>query len=106
MAWNEPEDPGNRPKRPPPAAGGWLARLRLGSGRHGNTLLTGLAAALVVGWLLTGLYKVEQGERGALLRFGAFAGERGPGLGWHLPWPFEDVIPIDLGRLQEASFQS
>jgi len=106
MAWNEPEDPGKRPKRPPPAAGGWLARLRLDGGRHGNTLLAGLAAALVAGWLLTGLYKVEESERGALLRLGAFAGERGPGLGWHLPWPFEDVIPIDLGRLQEAGFQS
>jgi membrane protease subunit HflK len=107
MAWNEPEDPGSRPPRPQPPAGSWLARARkrLSAGR-GTPLLAGLAALLVVAWLFSGLYKIEEGERGALLRLGAFAGERGPGLGWHLPWPFEDVVAIDLGKVQETSFQS
>jgi len=107
MAWNEPEDPGNRPPRPQPPAGGWLARVRkLVSARRGTPLLAGLGGLLVVAWLISGLYKVEEGERGALVRLGAFAGERGPGLGWHLPWPFEDVVAIDLGKLQDSSFQS
>jgi len=107
MAWNEPEEPGSRPPRPQPPAGGWLARARklLAAGR-GTPLLLALGGLLVVAWLLGGLYKVEEGERGALLRFGAFAGERGPGLGWHLPWPFEDVVAVDLGKIQDASFQS
>jgi membrane protease subunit HflK len=107
MAWNEPEEPGNRPPRPQPPAGGWLARARklLAAGR-GTPLLLGLGALLVVAWLLGGIYKIEEGERGALLRFGAFAGERGPGLGWHLPWPFEDVVAIDLGKVQDSSFQA
>ena len=107
MAWNEPEDPGSRPPRPQPPAGGWMARVRKGlSAGRGTPLLAGLAALLVVAWLFSGLYKIEEGERGALLRLGAFAGERGPGLGWHLPWPFEDVVAIDLGKVQETSFQS
>ena len=107
MAWNEPEDPGSRPPRPQPPAGGWLARVRKGlSAGRGTPQLAGLAALLVVAWLFSGLYKIEEGERGALLRLGAFAGERGPGLGWHLPWPFEDVVAIDLGKVQETSFQS
>ncbi len=107
MAWNEPEEPGNRPPRPQPPAGGWLARLRrfVSAGR-GAPLLLGLGGLLLVAWLLGGLYKVETGERGALLRFGAFAGERGPGLGWHLPWPIEDMAIIDLGKVQESSFQA
>jgi membrane protease subunit HflK len=107
MAWNEPEDPGSRPPRPQPPAGGWLARVRKGlTAGRGTPLLAGLAVLLVVAWLFSGLYKIEEGERGALLRLGAFAGERGPGLGWHLPWPFEDVVAIDLGKVQATSIQS
>lgn len=69
-------------------------------------MLLGLGALLVVAWLLGGFYKIEEGERGALLRFGAYAGERGPGLGWHLPWPFEDMVAIDLGKVQASGFQA
>jgi modulator of FtsH protease HflK len=109
MAWNQPDEQGNRPRRPPPAPeqGGWR-RLRqawrANPERARGLLLLAVGGTLLGLWLLSGLYKIEDGERGVLLRFGAYAGERGPGLGWHLPWPVEDMAAVNLGRLQNAEF--
>lgn len=51
-----------------------------------------LLAFLVVGWLASGIYVVDEGENGVVTRFGAFNRLTPPGLHVHLPTPFEDVV--------------
>jgi modulator of FtsH protease HflK len=62
-----------------------------GMGRNSKAVVSlGLIIALVV-WLASGFYIVSEGERGVVLRFGAFQQVSSPGPNWHLPWPFERV---------------
>lgn len=113
MAWNQPaDDQGAKPRR----SGGreragsgrvrrWRQRWKAGSDsrRPFYAAAAGLAAAL---WLATGFYQLDDSERGVLQRFGAYAGERGSGAGWHLPWPLETLTAVDLGKQNSVEFQS
>ena len=73
-----------------------------GSNRSGSSNSSGPSAAAVVviavvvlvGWLATGLYRVNADERGVVLRFGAYTASSAPGLRWHLPWPIEAVEKV------------
>ncbi len=67
-----------------------------------------IVAAIVVlfaVWGLTGLYKVDEPERGIVLRFGAFDRVSRPGPHWHLPWPIETVEKINIGATERLSYQ-
>jgi modulator of FtsH protease HflK len=59
-------------------------------GGKGTLILLGLGAFLL--WLGTGLYRVQEGEVGVVLRFGEMVRTSLPGLQYHLPAPFESVI--------------
>ena len=59
-------------------------------------LVIGAVVVLAVVWLATGLYRVEEGERGLVLRFGAFQRVAQPGQQWHLPWPIESVEKVNV----------
>lgn len=107
MAWNEPgpgRDPWNQgPKRGdgPPDLDALLKRLRgrFGGrrGGDGNGAGSGLpagmfglvAAALVLLWVASGFYVVDEQERAVVLRFGSYVGSTDPGLHWRWPWPVE-----------------
>jgi len=72
---------------------------RSGSGSGSNNSPSGaaivvIAVIVIIGWLATGLYRVNADERGVVLRFGAFVGSTPPGLRWHLPWPIEAVEKV------------
>ena len=60
----------------------------------------GLAIAVVaVIWLFTGLYVIDEQERGVVLRFGEYNRTAMPGIGWRAPWPIESIERIfDVGR--------
>ena len=62
-----------------------------GGGLGGTGLLiVALIAAIL--WLSSGLFQVKPDELGLVMRFGKFDGRpRGPGLGYHLPYPIETV---------------
>lgn len=67
----------------------------------------GLGVWLIVGvvvvlWLGTGLYVVGPSERGIVLRFGAVVNETAPGLRFHLPWPVESHVVVDIARVRSA----
>lgn len=55
-----------------------------------------IAAAVLVAWLATGVFIVDEGERGVVSRFGAYEDTRNPGLHWHLPFPMESVRVISI----------
>ncbi len=67
-----------------------------GPGRAGLAVIAGLA---VVGWFATGIYFVQEGERAAVLRFGKFDRETGPGPHLALPYPIEERIHVPVSRL-------
>ena len=62
--------------------------------------LLGIAAL----WLASGLYRVNPGEQGVVLRFGSWInqGTLAPeGLHWHLPWPIEAVITPQVEEVRQ-----
>ena len=67
--------------------------------------------AIVIGFLLTGLFQVEHDQKGVVLRFGKWVRTVGPGLQYKLPYPFEQAIlcrvttvnQIDIGPNSERS---
>jgi membrane protease subunit HflK len=65
-----------------------------GSDGPGGAALGGILVLIILGWLATGLYRVNADQRGVVLRFGAFTHTTAPGLRWHLPWPIETVEKV------------
>src|SRR5712671_5242398 len=63
------------------------------------------AAVLVAAiWALTGVYVVDEAQRGVVLQFGAFQELTQPGLRWHLPWPIESVEKININETVQVSY--
>jgi len=63
------------------------------------------AAVLVVAiWALTGVYVVDEAQRGIVLRFGAFQELTQPGLRWHMPWPVESVERININETVQLPY--
>ncbi|MDR1529979.1 MAG: FtsH protease activity modulator HflK [Burkholderiales bacterium] len=50
-----------------------------------------IIAAAILLWGASGLYKVDEGSRGVVTRFGKYMETTTSGLRWHLPFPIEDV---------------
>lgn len=85
--------------------GGRGSASRGGEGPAVNSALLISAALVLVGvWLLTGMYRVDEAERGVVLRFGAFQKLTQPGLQWHLPWPIESVEKINIGETKSLAY--
>ncbi len=114
MAGNQnSDDQGNAPRRgggPASATlGGRLRRWRQrwsAKPRDRGPFYAAAAGMALALWLASGFYQVNDGERGVLQRFGAYAGLGGSGPGWPLPWPIETVTNVNLDRINSADFQS
>lgn len=51
-----------------------------------------VALALVLFWLFSGVYRIQEGEQGVILRFGRWKETVSQtGLGWHIPSPVETI---------------
>jgi membrane protease subunit HflK len=59
-----------------------------------------LAVLVVLVWLVSGFYIVDEGRRGVVTRFGKYTETTIPGLRWHLPYPIESVQVIDFSRIK------
>jgi modulator of FtsH protease HflK len=82
------KDPADPADEPPPKR-----QLPLGS--------VGLLVALVlVVWMVSGSYIVDDGRRGVVTRFGKYTETTLPGLRWHLPFPVEAVDVIDFSQVK------
>ena len=121
MAWNEPgndKDPwgGKQGNDGPPDLDEVVRDLRkkLGGlfGRRGGgedsdpggPALGGAGVSLILGviavlWLLSGIYIIEPAERGLVLHFGAFKKVTPPGPNWHIPYPVEQVIKVNVDQI-------
>jgi len=118
MAWNEPggekRNPWNRPQTAQNDLDDVLRNLqrRLSAlfGRGGGgvggapssaSFNRGLGSALVLiaaVWIGSGIYRVDEQERAIILRFGKYEQTSGPGYNWHLPWPIERKIIVNVSR--------
>ncbi|AGA91126.1 HflK protein [Thioflavicoccus mobilis 8321] len=123
MAWNEPgggnQDPwGNKggDQGPPDLdevvrklqekLGGLFGGRRSGSGGGGfgggapSVRAIGIIAGiLLLIWVATGIYIVGPAERGVELRFGAYTTTSGPGPHWHIPYPVESVVKVNVDEV-------
>ncbi len=116
MAWNEPggekRNPWNRPQSQNDLDDVLrnlqrrLAALfgRGGGGGGGPTSPNfgrGLSSVLILiagVWLTSGVYRVDAQERAVVLRFGKYVQTVGPGYNWHLPWPIERRIIVNVSQ--------
>jgi len=110
MSWDWEKLQGKRQRHGP--AGPDFTRINEQLNKLKNIKLSGkniFLAVLVVFvlWLATGIYVVNPGERGVVQRFGAYHRATGPGLGYHLPFPFETVQTpnVTLVRRFEIGFR-
>lgn len=62
-----------------------------------------LAGALIV-YALTGIFIVAPDERAVVLRFGEVVREQGPGPGYRLPWPIEEVYKPSVTQIRKEEF--
>src|SRR6202140_5007709 len=121
MAWNEPGSGKHNPWSRPQQAQNDLddvlrnfqRRLSALFGRGGGgagggggaqssgNFGTGLSSILVLiaaVWIGSGLYRVDAQERAVVLRFGKYLQTTGPGYNWHLPWPIERKIIVNVSH--------
>lgn len=67
-----------------------------------------IAGVLVVGWIATGIYTVDEGEQAVITRLGDYNRSTGPGIHFHLPAPIEarQVINVTGQRTAEIGFST
>jgi membrane protease subunit HflK len=118
MAWNEPggekRNPWNRPQQAQNDLDDVLRNLQrrlsalfgrggggIGGAPSSPNFNRGLGSALVLiaaVWIGSGIYRVDAQERAIILRFGKYEQTTGPGYNWHLPWPIERKIIVNVSR--------
>ena len=57
-------------------------------------------------WMLSGLYQIDDSERGVVLRFGNNTLTTMPGLRWHIPWPIESVEVVNVNVVNRFKQQT
>ena len=65
-----------------------------------------LLALVLLVWLASGFYIVDEGRRGVVTRFGKYTETTSPGPRWHLPYPIEAVEVIDFSRIKTVEIHS
>ena len=130
MAWNEPggngdKDPwGNRGNQGPPDLDEVFKNFQRkfgslfggkggrggGGGRgtgSGGTIGIGIVLAIVLLlWMATGFYMIEEAERGIILRFGKHVDTTQSGLRWHWPTPIESVTKVDITKVHPVPLRA
>ena len=67
-----------------------------------------VGGSLALAWLASGVYIVDQGNRGVVSRFGAYRETTQPGPHWHLPLPIEvvKIVNVEQQRFIEVGYSS
>ncbi len=64
-------------------------------------IVLGLAIAVVI-WIGSGVYIVGPAEQGVVLQFGRHVTTTSPGVNYHLPWPVQNVVIVDVANVRRA----
>lgn len=127
MAWNDPEngkDPWQQPDGQQQTTDldkivqNWQRKLKgmlggrgggSGGGGRGGSSAAGpaiIGLLLLVAWAASGLYRVDEAQRGVVQRFGAYTQTTMPGLHWHWPYPIETVDVVNTVAVANYSFRT
>ncbi len=79
-----------------------IRRVLPGGGAGGGKLVALLGIVVVIGWALSGFYRVQPDEQGVVMRFGAFSHTTQPGLNYRLPWPVESHTTPRVTRINRV----
>lgn len=74
-----------------------------GGGGRGVSPWPFVVIALLL-YFATGIFIIGPDERGIVLRFGEVVREVGPGPGYHLPWPIEEVLKPSVTQIRKEEF--
>ncbi|ANB02505.1 FtsH protease activity modulator HflK [Ectothiorhodospira sp. BSL-9] len=77
-----------------------------GLGKHASAGISLAVILALVIWLASGFFIVSEGERGVVLRFGAFTSVATPGPNWHLPYPIERVEIVDVDNIRSIQHRA
>jgi membrane protease subunit HflK len=65
-----------------------------------------IVVLVLIGWINSGIYKVQPDEQGVVLRFGKWTETTSPGLHYHLPFPFETVLYPKVTQVNQLQLGS
>ena len=119
MAWNEPgndKDPWENKNQGPTdldaIVKNWQRKLSalFGSSEKkpdgtGSSLVF-MVVLLLIAWTASGIYRVDQAERGVVLRLGAYTETTMPGLHWHFPMPIESVEIVNVDVVNTYKYRN
>jgi membrane protease subunit HflK len=63
-----------------------------------NRNFASVVVLIIAVWIGSGVYRVDAQERAVVLRFGKYLQTSGPGYNWHLPWPIERKIIVNVSK--------
>ena len=108
-----PWDPKDQPPDLDQIVEEWQKRFNtlFGGSSSGSSQKKGPPATLLIVlglflWILTGLYQIDDSERGVVLRFGEYNQTTTPGLRWHIPWPIESVEIVNVNVVNRFKQQT
>jgi membrane protease subunit HflK len=59
-----------------------------------------LGLLILVVWLASGFYVVDESQRAVVTTFGRYTKTTGPGLNWRLPYPFQNQEVVNLSQVR------
>lgn len=65
-----------------------------------NVAIFPILGLILLVWVATGFYIVDQGSRGVVLRFGKHVETTMPGPRWHMPFPIESVTVVNMEQVR------
>ncbi|MEY3046779.1 MAG: transrane protease protein [Pseudomonadota bacterium] len=66
-------------------------------------MIIALLVGLILIWLASGFYIVQEGRASLVLRFGEYKYSSGAGFNWRLPYPIEEHELVDIAQLRQAT---
>lgn len=78
------------------------------SGRQIGGGALALAGLVILVWLASGLYIVDESQRGVVLTFGKYSKTTSPGLQWRMPYPLQshELVNISQVRTLEVGYRN
>jgi membrane protease subunit HflK len=107
MSWDNKQGPWGKEQRPPEIdelLEKVQEKVRNLFGGKRFTTIGFLVIVVVLLWLATGIYQVNQDQVGVVQRFGKYSRTVGPGLQWKLPSGIEKVSKVATQRIYQEEF--
>lgn len=107
MSWDNKQGPWGKEQRPPEIdelLEKVQDKVRNLFGGKRFTTIGFLVIVVVLLWLATGIYQVNQDQVGVVQRFGKYSRTVGPGLQWKLPSGLEKVSKVATQRIYQEEF--